>query len=112
MGMTEMISRMVEARAIPDAGKGFTLHFSDEPFQVSDAELIWLRSDAAQVVAGQDGSATQLFGNWYCGIIADEKMEGWLCPALRLYFRAAPTRLYVKVEPLPAGVDPVWHVNL
>jgi hypothetical protein len=111
MGMTEMLSRLVEERAIPHAGQGFTLRFSEEPFESSDAELTWLRSDDSQVLAGQDGSASQLLGNWYGGIIAGEKMEGWLCPALGLYFRAAPPRLFVKAEPLPAGVDPVWHVS-
>jgi hypothetical protein len=112
LGMTEMISRLVEAKAIPHAGQGFTLHFSDEPFASADAELSWLRSDDSQIVAGQDGTASQLFGNWYGGNIAGEKMEGWLCPALGLYFRAAPPRLFVKAEPLPAGVDPIWHVRL
>jgi hypothetical protein len=111
LGMTEMISRLVEANAIPHAAEGFTLRFSDEPFDGADAELTWLRSDDSQVVPGQDGSATQLCGNWYSGTIAGEKMEGWLCPALGLYFRAAPTRLFVKAEPLPAGVDPRWHVS-
>ena len=111
LGMTEMISRLVEANAIPHAGQGFALSFSNEPFDGAEAELTWLRSDDSQIVPGQDGSASQLFGNWYSGIIAGERMEGWLCPALGLYFRAAPPRLFVKAEPLPAGVDPIWHVR-
>ncbi len=111
LGMTEMISRLVEAKAISHAGQGFTLSFSDEPFDGADAELTWLRSDDSQIVPGRDGSASQLFGNWYGGIIAGEPMEGWLCPALGLYFKAAPPRLFVKAEPLPAGVDPIWHVR-
>jgi hypothetical protein len=111
LGMTEMIARLVEAKAIPHVGQGFTLYFSDEPFDGADAELTWLRSDDSQIVPGQDGSASQLSGNWYGGIIAGEKMEGWLCPALGLYFRAAPPRLFVKAGPLPAGVDPIWHVS-
>src|ERR1700733_7043995 len=57
LGMTEMISRLVEAKAIPHAGKGITLSFSDEPFEGADAELTWLRSDDSQIVPGQDGSA-------------------------------------------------------
>jgi hypothetical protein len=73
--------------------------------------LTWLRSDDSQVVPGQDGSASQLFGNWYRGTVAGEEMEGWLCPALGLYFETAPARLFVQGEPLPAGVDPIWHVH-
>jgi hypothetical protein len=38
-------------------------------------------------------------------------MEGWLCPALGLYFHTAPARIFVEAEPLPAGVDPIWHVG-
>ncbi len=111
LGMTEMISRLVEAKAIPNAGRGFSLSFSDEAFEGADAELTWLRSDDSQIVPGQDGSASQLFGNWYAGAIAGERIEGWLCPALGLYFKAAPSCLFVKAEPLPAGVDPIWRVR-
>src|ERR1700681_3906851 len=107
--MTEMISRLVEA--IPHAGQGFSLHFSDDRFEDADAELTWLRSDDSQVVPGQDGSVSQLFGNWYGGLIAGETTQGWVSPALGLYFRAAPPRLFGKAEPLPAGVDPIRHVR-
>ena len=103
--------KMTTQPAIPHAGQGFSLSFSDETFEGADAELTWRRSDDSQIVPGQDGSASQLFGNWYGGTIAGEKMEGWLCPALGLYFRAAPPRLFVKAEPLPAGVDPIRNVS-
>lgn len=112
LGSSEVLTRLVEMKAIPDAGKGFSLHFSDEPFDGFDAELRWLRSDDAQVVAGQDGSASHVAGNWYSGVVAGEEMQGWLCPALGLYFGAAPARIYVGVDPLPLGVDPIWHVNV
>jgi hypothetical protein len=36
-------------------------------------------------------------------------MEGWLCPALLLYFQQAPRRIFVRCDPLPAGVDPIWN---
>lgn len=112
LGMSEMISRLVESKAIPDAGKGFALHFGDQEFTGSDAELTWLRSDDSQVVPGQDGSASQICGNWYKGTVAGEEMEGWLCPALGLYFGSAPAHIFVKVEPLPSGVDPIWPVSV
>jgi hypothetical protein len=111
LGMTEMISRLVEAKGIPKAAKGFTLHFGSEPFEGADAELTWLRSDDSQVLPGRDGSASQMFGNWYKGNVAGAEMEGWLCPALGLYFKAAPTRIFVKAGPLPEGIDPIWHID-
>jgi hypothetical protein len=111
LGMSEMISRLVDHKGIRDAIFGFTLHFCDEPFEGFDAELTWLRSDDSQVVPGEHGSASQMWGNWYRGVVAGQQMEGWLCPALGLYFQAAPKRIFVKAEPLPAGVDPVWHVS-
>ena len=41
LGMTEMISKVVEAKAIPNAAKGFALTFGLEPFD-HDVELTWL----------------------------------------------------------------------
>jgi hypothetical protein len=111
LGMTEMISRLVEVKGIPQAAKGFSLQFGAEPFEGADAELTWVRSDDAQVVPGQDGSASQVFGNWYRGVVAGEEMEGWLCPALGLYFTSAPNRFFVRAEPLPAGIDPIWQIS-
>jgi hypothetical protein len=99
-GASEMISRIVETKRIPNASAGFSLTFDDQPFADSDVELGWLRQDDAQMVGG----------NWYRGIVAGQEMECWLCPALQLYFAAAPPRLFVRADPLPAGVDPIWHV--
>lgn len=111
LGMSEMISRLVEAKGIAAAVKGFAMRFSMEPFDDADVELNWLRSDDAQVLPGKDGSASQILGNWYKGVVAGQEMEGWLCPALGLYFKAAPPRIFVKAEPLPAGIDPIWHID-
>ena len=109
LGMSDMLTRLVEAKGIPDAGKGVALHFSDKPFEGFDAELTWLRSDDSQVLPDQDGSA--LRGNWYYGNVAGKVITGWLCPALGLYFKTAPARIFVKVEPLPVGVAPIWKVS-
>ena len=111
LGASEVLTRLVQMKGIPDAEKGFGLHFSDEPFDGFDAELTWLRSADAHVVPGQEGSASQLMGNWYTGVIDGVEMSGWLCPALGLWFLAAPSHLFVKADPLPPGVDPVWAVN-
>jgi hypothetical protein len=34
-------------------------------------------------------------------------MEGWLCEALFKYFPDAPPKIFVRCDPLPAGVNPV-----
>jgi len=73
--------------------------------------LKWLRSGDPEVHPGKDGSASQFFGNWYKGEVAGEEMEGWLCPALGLYFKTAPSRIFVKADPLPAEVDPIWRID-
>ncbi|MDB5347225.1 MAG: hypothetical protein JWP89_5602 [Schlesneria sp.] len=101
-GMSEMISRMVEEKRIPNASRGFAMQFSDVPFSGHDIELNWLRAADAESPLG---------GNWYSGLIAGQQMEGWLCPALFCFFPSAPTRLFVRADPLPVGVDPIWHVS-
>ena len=112
LGMTEMISRLVEHKRLPSAARGFALTFAHEPFPGHDAELSWLRSEDAQVLPGQNNSGLQLAGNWYRGTIAGERMEGWLCPALGLYFNGiAPERIYVGAAQLPAGVNPIWNAS-
>jgi len=99
-GATEMISKLVEMKGLLNAAKGFEMHFSDQPFEDFDAELHWLRSDDEQFGLG---------GNWYSGTLAGEELECWLCPALFCYFESAPERIYVRANPLPAGVDPIWR---
>jgi hypothetical protein len=111
LGMSEMISHIVAAKNLPGAANGIALHFSAEPRADADAELTWLRSGDPEVLPGKDGSSSQIFGNWYKANLSGQEMEGWLCPALGLYFKAAPTRIYVTVEPLPKDVDPIWHID-
>ena len=109
LGMSEMITRLVEHKRIPNAAKGFAMSFSDKPFEGFDAELNWLRSDDSQIVPDQDGNASPLTGNWYRGVVVGEEMEGWLCPALGLYFTTAPKKIFVRAESLPPGVNPIWE---
>lgn len=94
-GMSEMIDRMVAHKRLPNARRGFALTFSAQPVSGHDVELLWQRKDGE--------------GNWYAGDVAGERMEGWLCPALFKYFPAAPPRIFVRCDPLPAGVNPIWH---
>jgi len=100
-GASEMISRVVEAKRIPNAAGGFMLTFSDVPLKDGDVELHWLRRDETQIMPG----------NWYRANVAGQTMDCWLCPALELYFSTAPQKLFVRADPLPAGVDPIWHVD-
>jgi len=110
LGMTEMISRIVKSKSIPNAAQGFALSFGAEPFD-HDAELTWL--SPAEVAQEFNCSPSQLpgNGNWYRGLVAGEEMVGWLCPALFCYFDQAPSKIFVKAEPIPAGFDPIWHVR-
>jgi hypothetical protein len=107
LGMTEMISKVVEAKAIPNAAKGFALTFGLEPFD-HDVELTWL-SPSEAVEAGAEMIPD--VGNWYRGTVCGEEMIGWLCPALFLYFANAPKKIFAKAERLPSGIDPIWHVE-
>ena len=96
-GASEMISRLVEVKGIAGAAKGFEMTFAAEPFPGHDVELSW--------VSRGEGD----HGNDYEGVVAGLPMTCWLCPALELYFQAAPARIYVKAAPLPSGIDPIWN---
>ncbi len=110
LGASEMISRLTAAKGIPQAHLGFTMSFSDEPFD-HDVELRWLSPKEAARAIKQPIGSLPANGNWYSGVVAGEKMVAWLCPALYEYFRGAPKRIFVKAEKLPAGVDPLWHIS-
>ena len=67
---------------IPDAQRGFLLLFSASPFPGHELRLEWRRCDVD--------------GNWYYS--PEFGLEGWLCPALLLYFGQAPKDIYVQVK--------------
>jgi hypothetical protein len=96
MGASEMISRLVATKRIPRAEKGFAMTFSDKPFGGHDVVLSLLRPDEHE-------------GNWYHGYVTGLRMECWLCPALFCYFESAPEKIYVRADPLPVGVNPIWE---
>ena len=110
LGASEMISRVVEQKAISQASRGFLLQFAAEPFD-HDVELGWL--SPAEAARQKKCSITDLpgTGNWYAGEVFEQPMICWLCPALFCYFQQAPEHIYTKAEPLPAGVDPIWHID-
>lgn len=79
-GVPEMIDLLV--RDIPGATNGFRLLFSAQEFPGFQKKLNWLRGDKG--------------GNYYR--IDEPPMEGWICPAMFRYYKAAPPTLYVKAE--------------
>lgn len=66
LGMSEMISRQVEAKSIPNAAKGFALTFAAEPFD-HDLELTWVPSNNVAKLTDIAYIALAGFGDWYRG---------------------------------------------
>ena len=81
-GVPEMIDDLVVE--IPMAQAGFRLTFSADPFPSFQRKLEWVRAEFE--------------GHWYRSL--EPEMEGWLCPALFMYFEEAPEMLYVRADPL------------
>jgi hypothetical protein len=87
-GADTMIDTAVQLKGLQNAEAGFLMVFSAGPFPAADFELEWLREEAG--------------GNVYRGRFQVEgemrDMEGWLCPALNLYYPVAPKKLWVQVR--------------
>ncbi len=81
-GIPEMVDVLV--KNITNVDEGFKLIFSAIPFPGYQAELIWLREEYS--------------GHWY--LWAENKMEGWICPALFKYFETQPCKIYCRAESL------------
>jgi hypothetical protein len=79
-GVPEMIDFLT--KDIPGATNGFRMLFSAQPFPGYQKKLTWLRGDMG--------------GNYYR--MEEPAMEGWICPAMFRYYKAAPKELYVKAE--------------
>jgi hypothetical protein len=104
-----VIGRIVEAKAILNAAEGVALTFGDEPFD-HDVELNWIPPAKAAEARHYAVDWLPRVGNWYRGMIFGQDMVCWICPALFLYFPDAPKWIYAKIESLPAGINPIWHV--
>jgi hypothetical protein len=87
-GADTMIDTAVELKGISNADDGFLMVFSAGPFPDADFDLEWLRDeDGGNVCKARfevDGKM--------------QEMEGWLCPALNLYYPEAPKKLWVQVR--------------
>jgi len=80
-GSDDIIDKMVRAKDIRNAEKGFLIIFSGGEFPGYEKVMEW------------DQSAFD--GNWY----KDEEGDfGWLCPALMKYFTEVPEKIYVEVK--------------
>jgi hypothetical protein len=97
LGMSEIISEVINHKNIPNANTGFTMEFSDEYFEGYDAMVTKEYAESG--------------GTWYSGNIFGKEMRGWLCPALFLYFKEAPLHIYMKASVLPEGISPIWDVS-
>jgi len=83
-----MIDTAVRLKGIPNADDGFLMVFSAGPFPDADFDLEWLR---------EEGGGNVYKARFEVGSDVQE-MEGWLCPALNLYYPDAPKKLYVQVR--------------
>jgi hypothetical protein len=92
-GADTMIDTAVQLKGIDNAESGFLLVFSASPFPDADFEMQWVRAEIG--------------GNVYLGRFDIEgrvqEMEGWLCPALNLYYPDAPQKLYVQLRKVEAS---------
>jgi hypothetical protein len=107
-GMSEIISGVVHKKRIKNAKKGFKITFSDQPCD-HDIMLTWFAKDDIELTLGNNKFT--LPGNWYHtgNYFKKGPKAGWLCPALLKFFDKPPEKLYAKAEPLPTGIDPIWH---
>ena len=83
-GADTMIDTAVKLKGIPNADNGFLMIFSAGPFPDADFDLEWVREECG--------------GNVYKGRFESQEIEGWLCPALNLYYPEAPKKLYVQIR--------------
>jgi hypothetical protein len=91
-----ILTRLVEAREIPQADFGFVLHFSSVFFDGYDVVLRRRHEDEDRTTYGGD-----VFGQW---------MAGDLCSDLfYAFFTSPPKRLYVAARPCIVTADPRWE---
>jgi len=87
-GADTMIDVAIERKGIQGADDGFLLVFSEHAFPSADAQVSWVRAQGSGNVY-----------EWQLDREDEESvMEGWLCPALNLYYPDAPKRLYFEMR--------------
>ena len=73
---------------LENAEHGFRLTFSNKKFPGSMFTFEWVREEND--------------GNWYYA--PEFELEGWLCPAMFMYFEEAPHFLYARVDAMPVSL--------
>ena len=89
-GMDAIIDTIVSVRQIPDPDAGFTLAFSDKQFPGADFMLQWQRPEGSGNIYRIDIPMSR-------GKV--QKMDGWLCSALGLYYARPPRQIHIQVRP-------------
>jgi hypothetical protein len=108
--ITAMIRKLLDLKGVKNPREGFELTFSTSPMSDADATLTWVRSNNPTVKPDTPRSGEA--GNFYSVELEGQYMEGWLCPALAKYMNGyAPSKIYVKVDNLPKGVNPIWDIS-
>ena len=93
-----------------DQSNASVIEMALEPFTEGDDPDVVMESHSHWAVGHVDGFSIRVYdANWYRGVVVGEEMEGWLCPALGLYFTTAPKKIFVRAESLPPGVNPIWE---
>lgn len=87
-GADTMIDTALWLKGIPNADHGFLMIFSAGPFPDADFELEWVAED-------NGGNVYQVRFEVQGQV---KELQGWLCPALNLYFPEAPKKLFVQVR--------------
>jgi hypothetical protein len=81
---------------IPKADKGFNLRFADHAFPGAEICFYWKGVGQFKLLDGPEYEAGDVYFSPHLN------MEGWLCPALMLYFPQAPRQLFVSASPIVA----------
>jgi len=85
-GIDTMLNAMAQLRGL-NRREGFDITFSSNKIEDYDVKLNKLHEI--------DGDGQKNGTMYYC---EEFETEGWLCPALYLYFTAAPDNIYIKVQ--------------
>lgn len=88
-GIPEIIEFGLKIKGIENGENGFLLLFSDSEFKGADIILEWVTFECN----GDIYRVAEVTGE-----IEIPNMEGWLCPALRKYYKDAPKNIYIQVK--------------
>lgn len=91
---SQMIETVLALKKVKNAENGFLLLFSDKQFKGADIVVEWVKYEEGGDVYRFVGEGLPL-------------IEGWFCPALRLYYQDAPAKIYLQVRESEIGQENV-----